>query len=286
MPRIAKADVNRALETAAKTLITIGGNDGRISRAEVKNALATDKVPRQQQALVDIFFKFIDNRDFRQGAQVTPADVKKAVAYAKEHMVAKYDLDNNGLSKDEVSKMSLTGKRAVDLAVALKGAAQTLTGAELAGALKSAGKDANYMSESDYSPVAIEGKPANASGVTDANIRAAFGATLKTFFKGNGDHDTAANFAMEIDGAAESKKWIAELAVENPDADDAKSAASWGALKQVMDKNLTDVRVVKVGPKDERSGGLASDHGLYSYMLVGKTADGKLAGVMFGSVET
>ena len=123
MARIAKADVNRALETAAKTLLTIGGSDGRISRTEVKNALATDKVPRKQAALVDVFFKFIDNRDFKTGAQVTEKDVKRAVAYAKEHMVAKYDLDHNGLSKDEVAKMSLTGKRAVDLAKALKGAA-------------------------------------------------------------------------------------------------------------------------------------------------------------------
>jgi hypothetical protein len=120
MARIAKADVNKALETAAKTLIKIGGEDGRISRAEVANALATDRVPRRQAPLVDIFFKFVDNRDFKAGAQVTASDVKRAVAYAKEHMVAKYDLNNNGLSKDEVAKMSLTGKRAVDLAEALK----------------------------------------------------------------------------------------------------------------------------------------------------------------------
>jgi hypothetical protein len=120
MPRIAKADVNRALETAAKTLIRIGGDDGRISRAEVKNALATDRVPRKQVGLVDIFFKFVDNRDFRAGAQVTPADIKRAVEYAKKNMIAKYDLNSNGLSKDEIKGMSLTAKRAVDLARALK----------------------------------------------------------------------------------------------------------------------------------------------------------------------
>ena len=120
MARIAKTEVNRALDTAAKTLIRIGGADGKISRADVKNALATDRVARREAPLVDIFFKFIDNRDFKKGAQVTASDVKRAVAYAKEHMVAKYDLNNNGLSKDEIKEMSLTGKRAVDLAVALK----------------------------------------------------------------------------------------------------------------------------------------------------------------------
>jgi hypothetical protein len=125
MSRIAKADVNRALDVAAKTLIRIGGADGKVSRTEVKNALATDRVARREAPLVDIFFKFIDHRDFKAGAQVTAKDIKKAVAYAKEHMVAKYDLNNNGLSKDEVKEMSLTGKRAVDLAEALKGSAQT-----------------------------------------------------------------------------------------------------------------------------------------------------------------
>ena len=118
MTRIAKVDVNRALEQAAKTIIDAGGSDGRISRAEVKARLPELKGPEKK--LVDMFFRFIDHKDFRLGAQVTPADVKKAVAYAKEHMVAKYDLDNNGLSKDEIKKMSLTGKLAVDLAKALK----------------------------------------------------------------------------------------------------------------------------------------------------------------------
>jgi hypothetical protein len=125
MARIAKADVNRALDVAAKTLIRIGGADGKIARAEVKNALATDRVARREAPLVDIFFKFVDHRDFREGAQVTAKDIKRAVEYAKKTMVAKYDLDNNGLSKDEIKEMSLTGKRAVDLAMALKTTAST-----------------------------------------------------------------------------------------------------------------------------------------------------------------
>ena len=120
MARIAKSEVNRALETAAKTLVRLGGEDGRISRKEVKDALATDRVPRKQAALVDMFFRFVDHRDFKTGAQVTEKDIKRGVEYAKKHMIAKYDLNNNGLSKDEVAKMSLTGKLAVDLAKTLK----------------------------------------------------------------------------------------------------------------------------------------------------------------------
>lgn len=123
MARIAKSDVNAALAAAAKTIIAAGGEDGRVSRNDIKMALATDRVPRQQAALVDIFFKFIDHRDFKAGATVTAKDVKRAVEYAKTHMVNKYDLNNNGLSKTEIKEMSITGKRAVDLAKALKAAA-------------------------------------------------------------------------------------------------------------------------------------------------------------------
>ncbi len=120
MARIAKADVNAALSLVSKQLIKAGGADGKISRADVKAALT--ELPKNQRGLADIFFKFVDNRDFKAGAQVTAKDVNKAVAYAKEHMIAKYDLNENGLSKDEIAKMSITGKRAVDLAKALKAA--------------------------------------------------------------------------------------------------------------------------------------------------------------------
>jgi hypothetical protein len=118
MSRIAKTDVNRALDHVAKALVKAGGDDGRISRADVKAALPA--LSRKERALADIFFKFVDHRDFKTGASVTSKDIGKAVAYAKEHMIAKYDLNSNGLSKGEISEMSLTGKRAVDLAKALK----------------------------------------------------------------------------------------------------------------------------------------------------------------------
>ena len=95
-----------------------GNGDGRISRADVKKALPT--MSRKEAALADIFFKFVDNRDFKKGATVTAKDITRAIDYAKTHMIAKYDVNSNGLSKDEVAKMSLTGQRAVDLAKALK----------------------------------------------------------------------------------------------------------------------------------------------------------------------
>jgi hypothetical protein len=80
-----------------------------------------------EKKLADVFFKFIDHRDFKSGAQVTSKDVDRAVKYAKTSMIAKYDLDHNGLSAAEVKKMSLTGKLAVTLATELKAAAAKTT---------------------------------------------------------------------------------------------------------------------------------------------------------------
>lgn len=121
MPRIAKTEVNRALEVAAMRIKDAGGSDGRVSRAEMTKALKG--LTGTEKKLTDVFFKFIDHRDFKSGAQVTSADVQRAVTYAKTTMIAKYDLNNDGLSAAEVKKMSLTGQLAVSLAKELKAAA-------------------------------------------------------------------------------------------------------------------------------------------------------------------
>lgn len=125
MPRIAKTDVNRALEMAANRIKDAGGSDGRVSRTEIASALKG--LTGTEKKLTDVFFKFIDHRDFKTGAQVTSKDIDRAVKYAKTTMIAKYDLDNNGLSASEVKKMSLTGKLAVTLAKELKAAAAKAT---------------------------------------------------------------------------------------------------------------------------------------------------------------
>lgn len=117
MSGVGKADLNQALAAAAKTIL-----DAKGDKADLKKALSFGRVPRQQRALVDIFFKFID-QDWKSGAQVTANDVGRAVAFAKQHMVEKYDLKKNRLTKEELKQMALTGKRAVDLAKALKAVA-------------------------------------------------------------------------------------------------------------------------------------------------------------------
>jgi len=120
MPRIAKTDVHAALERAAKNISDAKTPDGVVSRDNIKDKLG--ELKGTEQKLTDIFYRFIDHRDHVAGARITQKDIDKAVDYAKEKMVAKYDLNDNGLSKDEIAKMSLTGKLAVELARELKAA--------------------------------------------------------------------------------------------------------------------------------------------------------------------
>lgn len=124
MARIAKADVYAALDRAASLIRRMdAGNDGRLSRADVKQGLhhfTATPVGQTEQKLVDIFYRFIDHRDAKPYAKVTGADIDKALAYAKQHMVANYDVNHNGLSKSEIAKMSTTAKLAVELTEELK----------------------------------------------------------------------------------------------------------------------------------------------------------------------
>jgi len=129
MTRISKSAVHGALERAARNIAGAAGDDGRISRSEVKDKLKT--LTGTEKKLTDIFFRFIDHRDHVAGAQVTGADIEKAVAYAKEKLIDRYDLDRNGLSAAEISKMSLTGKLAVELARELKKAGTVDVGASV-----------------------------------------------------------------------------------------------------------------------------------------------------------
>lgn len=118
MPRISKASVYNALRRAGNHIIAAAGDDPFVSRADMRRKLTTLK--GTEASLVDIFYRFIDARDARPGARVTAKDVKAAIEYAEEKLIARFDLNNNGLSKAEIERMSTTGQLAVSLAWELK----------------------------------------------------------------------------------------------------------------------------------------------------------------------
>ncbi len=128
MARISKNDVYRALDVAAQDIKSAANGDGIVSRDDMKAKLG--ELSGTRRATADMLYRFIDHRDHREGARVTQRDVNRALEYAKKELVADYDLNNNGLSKDEIAKMSRTGKLAVKLAEELKarGDAEETTG--------------------------------------------------------------------------------------------------------------------------------------------------------------
>jgi len=281
MPRISKASANHAIERVANNIIKSAGDDGRVSRADMKAALS--KLDGTEKRLTDVFFRFIDHRDAAPGAQVTKSDVTRAVEYAKEKLIAKYDLNNNGLSKAEISKMSLTGQLAIELAKELKQVASTepLSLAELGQAITKAAEDTYYISEGDSQPTFVSMPwPADKPITGEAIMKAFEDQIVSTVLWGDGDISSC---TFESGGVS-----LGELGEEDPDADDyyKESAAGFRRLDKVFSDNGLEQTSFRIGMKEDDSDALAVDAGTYLYLIVGKTDDGHLAGVSFESVET
>lgn len=141
MPRIGKADVYRQIEGAAQAIKEADkAQDGIVSRADMAQTVQENQAIRDlvvetaksdvfarhaaplvgdmadtQNALIEVFYRFIDHRDHKPGARITAKDIDRAVEYAKEKLVAAYDVNNNGLSNDEISQMKTIGQLSASL---------------------------------------------------------------------------------------------------------------------------------------------------------------------------
>lgn len=114
MARLSKQHVYAALEKAAQNILDARGNDPFVSRKDIR--LKLQELSGVEQQLTSIFYRFMDHRDHKPGARITQSDVDSTLAYAKEKLIDKYDVNNNGLSKEEIREMSLTARLAVRLA--------------------------------------------------------------------------------------------------------------------------------------------------------------------------
>lgn len=114
MARLAKNKVHAALEKAAQHILDAAGNDPFVSRKDIRSKLL--ELEGTEQLLTSTFYRFMDHRDAKPGARITQKDVDSTLAYAKEKLIDAYDENNNGLSAQEIAKMSLIGRLAVRLA--------------------------------------------------------------------------------------------------------------------------------------------------------------------------
>jgi len=165
--------------------------------------------------------------------------------------------------------------------------ADKLTTPELEKAFVEAAKGAIFMSEADYSPEFISASFSQDEAVSLESIKEALNPTVLAFFKKEKSELTEKTMAFELSSAEETKQLLVGLAEAPEDGGDVyrESAEAWARVKVLLDKNLTDVTAVKIGSMDD-NGELAMDYGLYCYIIVGKTVDGQIAGLLVGVVET
>jgi hypothetical protein len=287
MTRIAKRDVNEALDRAAQNILRSAGADPVTTRAELKRTLGG--LEGTEKALTDRFFRFADHRGKKDG-RVSHAELRRTLAYAKEKLIAAYDVNGNGLSKGEVARMSDLGKLAVQLAAETRGVAPARPGpgpGTLGERIADAAQGVYFISETDSNPTYVEAKLPRGAQVDGKTVFKAFELEIfqaMEFEEGPANLD---GWTFEVQHRGFLEDVIRGYKDPRLDAMYHDSAAGFARIKELLDAHLTDVIAVKVGYQDDRDPTkLAQDAGSYWYLVVGKTGDSKLAGVRFESVET
>lgn len=161
---------------------------------------------------------------------------------------------------------------------------------------EAANGEALLISESDYEPQFVTGAGDPTANLGVDLVREVFGATLLAYADAEGSLDGDATFddlvLARCTGFADSP-CVADLLddvvdgyLEDPDDDFyATSGRAFSRIRDLFDAHLTERTTFKLGPRDD-DGSFAEDSGFYVYLVVGRTADGALAGFMVGTVET
>lgn len=181
--------------------------------------------------------------------------------------------------------MALRGRPIANAPVAQKLDAAALKDALTAATKFPDGDEVYYMSEGDYPVVPFTAE--NPTGKVDgATVLKRLAGELKSDifdYAPNGNVD----LVTETYTKADTERFFANLAEPwiGMDEISRKTAEAFGTIGDLINDNLSDVRIVKVG-EPGRNGDLSVDQGTYAYVAVGQTDDGKMAGVFFGAVET
>lgn len=266
MNTIATSDVHAALARAAQQIVNAAGPDGIVSRKDIRAKLLA--LTGTERALVETLYQFIDRRDSTRSARMTRTDVDAALAVVKTDLVDRFDLDNNGLSEDEVARMSELGKLAVTLARALKEATGPV-GEPLAQEIGARAKglmfDGYFASEGSV-PIAPFHAPAQLSALSRESFRAALGLT-------DGPQDEIVRFEPAercLQAFVGFFEGMPELELHEPAAE----------LVRFMKAHLRELSAIVLGSDDPA---LGAEHPLY---IVGIDASGNLAGIKSAVIWT
>jgi hypothetical protein len=276
MTTIATSDAHAALARAADHLLSAAGADGIVSRKDFRAKLLS--LEGTERDLVDMLYRFIDKRDAARSARVTKSDINAAVATIKTDLIDRHDLDKNGLSEDEIARMSELGKYAVTLARQLKqatapavattaptGEASGLTGEVLAQKIASL---ANGLSFEDFGSEGGERlspfhAAAKLSQLTPDTFRATLGLT-----------DGPKQKISKFESGDRSLQHLIEV------AEVGGRAAQGEEVVRFMKANLREISAVLLGPYDPEQ------DAEYPVYIVGLDAAGNLVGLKSAAIWT
>lgn len=278
------AQAARIVDTVVASAPVINNNK-TLDEFELKKALKGQS-PEVKAAAMAAYHSAKNAADAK-GKLVTRWDVSKRLDEALA-AAEKADKDQDGeLSEQELSSLkNWTPLRLAAVAVTLE---QPDTGkmssAELAKAATKIMTGVLVMSEGDSPVTGIVSKKSSAS-ITPDTILEVFSKQLDEVY---GEYPPENGLVAEVSSNAKAKKILNDSTKVDTEADDAKAAEldanAYANLKALFASNLTDLRFVRIGPAEE-DGSMGVDQGTYVEMFVGKTSDGKLAGVMWTSAET
>lgn len=268
MSNIATSDVHAALHRAAEQLLQAAGPDGVVSRKDIRAKLLS--LEGAERELVDELYRFIDRRDAARSARMTRADIDAALAHIRTELVDGHDLDNNGLSEDEVARMSDLGKFAVALARTLKAATapagEAPAGEALAQKIGDLAKglffDGYYGSEGGQ-PIAPFYAAAKLSELTPDTLRAPLGLT-----------DRPEHEITRFEPADACLQGFINFHWDMPEMEPVEE------LVRFMKANLREIKAAILGRDDPE---FSAEHPLY---IVGLDSAGNLVGLKTAVIWT
>lgn len=121
MARLTVQDLIHAIEKAAEDLLAAAGDDGMVSKEDIRKKLQEQQ--GVQRGLLEAFYDFLRDED-QAYMRVTRAVVKDGLAFVKEKIIPEFEIAPGGLSEAETNAMLTFGEEEALLGSRLKQAAQ------------------------------------------------------------------------------------------------------------------------------------------------------------------
>ncbi len=262
MRRIAKQVVYDAFEKMGALILEAGGPDGIVSRKDMRERLKT--LRGLEYKFMSRFYRFMDHRDYKPGARITKRDVMDTIAYCKKELVDDYDLDNNGLSFEEVSKMSILAQYAVDYGLLMNLGVVDIPETQLPSIMRRLVAGLFFDAFGSEASLVME--------VFEADVQLP-SLNLETFPLASGlDQDNPAEL---VERYIDNPSPFHQEFIEMHSSFDPALGKKASQLIQLLETNLVDIRIFIIG-RDDFTVYPKSEHPVY---WVGLTASGKILGL-------